>query len=87
MAVRVRRQDERRQETREIQRRNRRFARKLFAACVSHRLGIGLDYALKKYASEEVPGEYWLRLAKDLETGVVAELGIALSPKSEGSLQ
>jgi hypothetical protein len=63
------------------------FARKLFAASVSHRLGIGLEYALKRYASEEVPGEFWLKLAQDLEAELVGELGRALSPRSEGPLQ
>jgi hypothetical protein len=42
------------------------LARRLCAALVSKRLGIGMDYALKNYVKNAGKEEYWLQLADAL---------------------
>jgi hypothetical protein len=43
------------------------LARRLCAALVSKRLGIGMDYALKNYVKNAGKEEYWLQLAHRVE--------------------
>jgi hypothetical protein len=43
------------------------LARRLCAALVSKRLGIGMDYALKNYVKNAGQNEYWLELADRIE--------------------
>jgi hypothetical protein len=43
------------------------LARRLCAALVSKRLGIGMDYALKNYVKNAGENEYWLELADRIE--------------------
>jgi hypothetical protein len=49
---------------------NSELGRRLCAAYISYRMGIGVEYALKKYVSD-TPGQFWLSLAKDLNARLV----------------
>lgn len=51
------------------------LARKLFAAYMSNRLGIGLDYAYKRYAKEGAEvGPFWIELAELTEAAMLANM-------------
>jgi hypothetical protein len=50
------------------------LARRLCAALLSKRLGIGMDYALKHYVTNAGENEYWLELADRVEREVVEHI-------------
>jgi hypothetical protein len=56
------------------------LARRLCAALMSKRLGIGMDYALKKYAKDAGESEYWLDLAGRVEREFVEYISAAIDP-------
>ncbi len=45
------------------------LGRRLLAAVISYRLGIGLDYALKKYVPQDI-NPSWCELGRALLTGM-----------------
>ena len=49
------------------------LGRRLFAAYLSQHLGIGLQYAYKKYVSEQV-GTYWYQLAEMVDKDMLASI-------------
>lgn len=54
------------------------LARRLCAALVSKRLGIGMDYALKNYVKNAGKDEYWLQLADRVEREVAEHIDQAI---------
>jgi hypothetical protein len=53
---------------------HRQLGRKLAAAVISQHAGIGLDYAFRKYTSEETVGALWIEAAKLLSVLALAGL-------------
>jgi hypothetical protein len=56
------------------------LARRLYAALVSTRLGVGMDYALKRYAPDASKNAYWLELAERVERDYVESFEEATMP-------
>jgi len=56
------------------------LARRFCAALISKRLGIGMDYALKKYVKNAGKNEYWLELADRVEREVVEQIAQEIVP-------
>lgn len=56
------------------------LASRFSAALISYRLGIGMDYALKRYVKNAGNDEYWLQLADQVERDVVESLCRKLAP-------
>jgi hypothetical protein len=57
------------------------LARRFYAALISKRHGIGMDYALKKYAKDAGTSEYWLELADRVEREVVEYIDEEIMPE------
>lgn len=65
------------------------LARRLYAALSCTRLGIGMDYALKRYAPDASKNAYWLELAERVERDYVESFEVATNAsqiESSGSL-
>jgi hypothetical protein len=60
------------------------LARRLYAALISKRLGVGMDYALKRYAPDASKNAYRLELAERIEREYVESLPETVThPKSK----
>jgi hypothetical protein len=56
------------------------LARRFCAALISKRLGIGMDYALKKYVKNAGKNEYWVELADRVEREFVEGVERSIMP-------
>ena len=61
---------------------NQELARRLCAALISTRMGIGMDYALAKYVTNAGNEKYWLDLADKIERDLVENLEKSFAPQS-----
>lgn len=59
------------------------LARKLMAAFIANRMGIGLDYAYKTYAKNAAVGDLWLALAATAEESIAKQMEQRLFPPSD----